>query len=144
MHKNSFHFRSVIAAIPSHPVDLVRMLTPVRTQATRPRSRLTLAVRSWSLPSLRPAIVWCLLNHGMEHAYMISVPVGPILMSVSVTHWRPMLVSAEKPESSCSGGAHHCVVSKTAQHEQVNSNTCLYYIIQFNSITNCRPGWCSC
>lgn len=102
-----------MVATPSHPVDLVRMSIPVRMQVTRPRRGLMLAVRSWSLLSLSLAIASCLQSHGTAHAYMISVPAGPTVTSVCVTHWRPTPASAERLELSCSGGARHCVVSET-------------------------------
>lgn len=107
------HFRSRMEATPSRPVVLVRMSTPVRMQATRPGRGPMLAVRSWSLPSSSPATAWCPLNRGTAPVCTTFVPVGPTSTSVCATRWRPTLVSAERPESSCSGGARHCVVSNT-------------------------------
>lgn len=101
--------------ISAPPVVLARMLTLVRMQATRPRRGPTLAVKSWSLPSLSPVIPWCLLNSGTELVFTTSVLAVPILMTVFVTRWRPTRASAEQQESSCSGGARLCVVSKSPE-----------------------------
>uniref|UniRef100_A0A3B3D6Z9 VWFC domain-containing protein n=1 Tax=Oryzias melastigma TaxID=30732 RepID=A0A3B3D6Z9_ORYME len=67
---------------------------------------------SWEAIPVNPAITWFLLNRGSGPAGMTSVLVGPTLTSVCVTHWRPTPASAERLESSCSGEAHRCVVSK--------------------------------
>ena len=110
---NVFPFRWWTVAAPSQPVNPGEMLTPVRTQVTRPRRALMLAVRCWSPLSLSPAIGWCLPSRGTEPACTISVPAGPTVTSVCATPWRPTPVGAGRPESSWSGGARRCVVRET-------------------------------
>ena len=127
------HFRSKTAATPSHPVVPVRMSTPVKMQATRPRRGLTLAARCWSRLPSSPATAWCLLNRGTEPACTTSAPAVPILTSVCVTRWRPTPASAEKLESSCSGGAHRCVVS-AAQTERPQQHVFSFSVLAIRKV----------